>query len=82
MSKKTFYVVQPFEVGRRGAIRVGTPIEARSAIDAERIARRMSLSKVAVIAFSNEVDLDSGDSDLPIIIVSFGQVPEGVLESV
>ncbi|GAB4071787.1 hypothetical protein KHC28_00475 [Ancylobacter sonchi] len=80
MAKKTFYVVQPFEAGKRGAIKVGAQMEARSAHDAERIARRLSLVKLGVIAFSVDVDPESGDADSPILIASFGQVPDGALD--
>ena len=80
MTKKTFYVVQPFEAGRRGAIKAGIPMEVRSAADAERVARRISLVKLGAIAFSTDVEPESGDADPPVLIASFGQVPEAVLE--
>ncbi|MDR6953821.1 hypothetical protein J2X65_003184 [Ancylobacter sp. 3268] len=79
MSKKTFYVVQPFETGKRGAIKAGIPMEVRSAEDAERVARRLSLVKLGAVAFSREVDHESDDADEPILIASFGKVPEGML---
>lgn len=82
MAKKTFYVVQPFEDGRRGALKSGTPMEVRSAADAERIARRMSLVKRGAIAFSTEVEPESGEVDPPVLIACFGEVPEGVLDAV
>ncbi|WP_281418555.1 hypothetical protein [Ancylobacter oerskovii] len=32
-------------------------------------------------AFSRDVDPESDDADEPVLIASFGQVPEGVLEA-
>ncbi len=51
MTKKTFYVVQPFEAGKRGRIRAGIPMEARSAEDADRKAKRFGLVKVGASPF-------------------------------
>ena len=82
MTKKTFYVVQPFEAGKRGRVTAGVPMEVRSAADAERVARRMSLVKLGAIAFSTDVEPESGDADPPVLIASFGAVPDGVLEPV
>lgn len=81
MTKKTFYVVQPFEAGKRGAIKAGIPMEVRNAADAERIARRMSTAKLGAIAFSTDVEPESGDADPPVLIASFGQIPDSVLEA-
>ncbi|MDF2809354.1 MAG: hypothetical protein K0S56_385 [Microvirga sp.] len=80
MTKKTFYVVQPFEAGKRGRIKAGIPMEVRSAEDAERVAKRLSLVKAGAIAFSTEVEPESGDAEPPVLIASYGEVPEGMLE--
>jgi len=80
MAKKTMFVVQPFEAGRRGMVVPGIPMEVRDAEDAERVARRMSLVKLGAIAFSTKVETESGDAEPPVLIASFGAVPEGVLE--
>ncbi len=53
MTKKTFYVVQPFEAQKRGRIKAGIPMEARDAEDADRKAKRFSLVKAGAIAFFN-----------------------------
>lgn len=82
MAKHTFFVVQPFEAGKRGAIKAGIPMEVRNAADAERMARRISLTKPGAIAFSTDVEPESGDADPPVLIAAFGQVPDGVLEPV
>lgn len=81
MAKKTFYAVQPFEAGKRGRIKAGVPMEARTAADAERIAKRISLVVAGAIAFSRDVDPESDDADPPVLIASFGEVPDGVLDA-
>lgn len=81
MAKKTFYVVQPFTSGRRGALVAGQAREARSAADAERIAERLAGMAAGVIAFSRDVDPEFGDADPPVLIASFGQIPDGVMDA-
>lgn len=81
MSKKTFFVVQPFEAAKRGRIKAGIPMEARSAADADRVAKRLSLVKAGAIAFSTEVEAESGDAEPPVLIASYGAVPDGVLDA-
>ena len=81
MAKKTFYVVQPFTAGRRGALKAGQAREARSAADAERMAERLAAMAAGAVAFSREVDPEFGDADPPVLIASFGQVPDGVMDA-
>lgn len=81
MAKKTFYVVQPFELGKHGALKAGAAMEVRTAADAERVARRMAIVKAGAVAFSREVDPDSDDADPPVLIASFGQVPDETPEA-
>ena len=79
MAKKTFFVVQPYELGKRGALKAGVPMEVRTAGDAVRVAKRMALVKSGVVAFSREVDPETDDTEDPVIIASFGAVPDGEL---
>lgn len=81
MAKKTFFVVQPFELGKRGVLKAVRPMEARSADDAERIARRLAIAKAGAIAFSRDVDPEFDDADPPVLIARFGQVPDDVLDA-
>ncbi|MDR6955787.1 hypothetical protein J2X65_005170 [Ancylobacter sp. 3268] len=78
MNKKTFYVVQAYETGKRGVISVGTPIEARTSEDATRIAKRLSIIRLGAVAFSRDTGSDEKSLGKPIIIASFGRVPEAV----
>lgn len=79
MAKKMFFVVQPYELGKRGALKAGVPMEVRTAGDAVRVAKRMALVKSGVVAFSREVDPETDDTEDPVIIASFGAVPDGEL---
>lgn len=81
MAKKTFYVVQPYIAGKRGALVAGAAVEARTAEDARSRAERMAASKAGAIAFSREVDPESDDADPPVLIACYGRVPEGVMET-
>ncbi|MFG1260070.1 hypothetical protein V5F79_22340 [Xanthobacter flavus] len=81
MAKKTFYVVQPYELGKRGVLKAGVPMEVRTAGDAMRVAKRMALVKAGAVAFSRAVDPETEDSDEPVLIGSFGAVPDGVLDA-
>jgi len=79
MTKETFYVVQPFEAGKRGKMKAGVPMEVRSAADADRVAKRMSMDKLGAIAFSADVEPESGDAEPPVLIATYGEVPDGAL---
>lgn len=81
MAKKTFYVVQPYELGKRGALKAGVPLEVRTADDAMRVAKRMALVKAGAVAFSRAVDPETEDAEEPVLIASFGAVPDGVLDA-
>ncbi|MDI4663016.1 hypothetical protein K9U40_01490 [Xanthobacter autotrophicus] len=80
MAKKTFYVVQPFELGKRGALKAAPAMEVRTSADAERIARRLAIVKAGAVAFSRDVDPESDDADPPVLIARFGQVPDEAME--
>lgn len=80
MAKTVFFVVQPFVMGRRGALVAGSAREARNAAEAERIAQRMAGMTAGAIAFSRAVDPDSDDAGPPALIATFGRVPEEALE--
>lgn len=82
MAKKTFYVVQPYELGKRGALKAGVPMEVRSADDAERVARRMATVKAGAVAFSRAVDPEFDDADEPVLIGRFGSTPDDASNAV
>lgn len=80
MTRKTFYVVQPYVLGKRGALKAGQAREARNAADAERLAQRLAVMGAGAIAFSREVDPDSDDAEPPVLIASYGRVPDEAME--
>lgn len=82
MAKKTLYVVQPYELGKRGALKAGVPLEVRTADDAMRVAERMALVKAGAVAFSRAVDAESEDADEPELIGRFGTTPDEALNAV
>ncbi|WP_428031523.1 hypothetical protein [Ancylobacter sp.] len=80
MAKKTFFVVQPFEKAKGRRLKAGIPMEVRDAEEASRKAERMSLIKAGAVAFSTEVEMESGDAEPPVLIATYGEVPDGGLE--
>lgn len=81
MSKKTFFVVQPFEKAKGKKLKAGIPMEVRDAEEASRKAERVSLVKAGAIAFSTEVEIETGDAEPPVLIASYGEVPEDAIEA-
>lgn len=78
---KIYYVVQPFEAGVRNRLRMCAPIqvkdEERALMTGDEIARR----KAGAIVYAQSVDPDLGDVGDPIVLGTFGVVPEEALAS-
>lgn len=74
MSKITYFVVQPFEVSKRGRAVPATPIQAQSAAQAMRMAERLA-AKGGAVAFSRTGDPETGDFDDAVVLASIGEVP-------
>lgn len=72
----THYVVQGYRKGARGKLRPDEPRIARDLNHCQVLAERVAQSRDAVIAFSRTGDIDTGDFDDPVIIATFGDVPE------
>ncbi len=78
MSQTTYYVVQPFELDKKGHL-VPKPAQQVPGRDiAIRRAKRLA-EKGGAIAFSRTGDLSSGDFDDAVVLGQFGLVPEDVL---
>lgn len=73
----TYFVVQSFERGKKGALVSDQPVEAQGYEHAMRMAERLSRFKAAVIAFSRTGDPATGDFEDAVIIASFGNLAEG-----
>lgn len=73
--KTTYFAVQSFIPGRRGAFSPSVAVECLSAMAADRIARRLALEKGGAVAFSRVADPEVGVYDDAIIIAFYGEVP-------
>jgi hypothetical protein len=71
----TYFVVQTFQQGKRGAFLPDNPEQVSTKGQAERTAERLSRRSAGVIAFSRTGDPDTGDWDEAVIIAEFGTVP-------
>ena len=75
----TMYLVQGYR--QKGRQLVGDqPQAARSADAAMALAERMGTSRAGVIAYSQEVDVETDTYDEPRVLVRLGTLPEGLLE--
>lgn len=74
----THYVVQAYRKGKRGKIEAEEPKIARDENNCRVMAERLSLTRLAVIAFSRTGDPDTGDFDDPVILAKHGDVPDFV----
>ncbi len=82
MAKKIFYVVQPYDAAKRGnGLKAGTAMEVATEAEARRKAERLAQSRAGAIAFSRAVDPDSDDAEPPVLLASFGRVPEDLFDA-
>jgi hypothetical protein len=77
----TYFVVQPFQTGKRGSLLADIPMQATSKEHAERMAERMSRTKAGVVAFSRAGDPTTGEYEDAQIIAVYGSVPSEVAET-
>jgi hypothetical protein len=76
MARETAYIVQAFDAGKGGRLKPDSPIACKSAAVALRMAERLALSKLAVVAFSSTGDPEIGDyDDEPTVFFRKGQLP-------
>lgn len=75
MSKITYFVVQPFEISKRGRPVAGSPVQAQSAGQAMRMAERIA-AKGGAIAFSRTGDPETGDFEDAVVLGQFGEIAE------
>jgi hypothetical protein len=72
----TWFVVQAYRKGRRGALTPEEPKMARNEANCLAMAERLAITRPAVVAFKRKGDPDTGDFDDPVILATFGDVPE------
>lgn len=72
---ETIHVVQPFERVRNG-LKPGHVLQFKTADEAARRAERLADKHAGIIAYSMDVDEDSGDYGTPRVLFKSGDVPE------
>jgi hypothetical protein len=76
MSMQTYFVVQPYQETKRGAL---VALPALSATDGDHALRLIAQQKevaAGVIAFSRRCDPDTGDYEDAVVLSSWGRVPD------
>ncbi len=76
MARVTTYVIQAFNAGKGGGLKPDSPIVCKSESGALRTAEGLTLSKLAVVAFSSTGDPEIGDyDDKPTVLFRKGELP-------
>jgi hypothetical protein len=76
----TVFVVQSFTRGGRGSLRPDVPVQVQSTSHAIRMAERLSVTKVLVVAFRRDGDTATGEFDDPVLIAALGDVPDEIAQ--
>ncbi len=72
---ETIHVVQPFDHGKKGLV-AGAVLQFKTADEATRKAGRLADKHAGILAYSMDVDEDTGDYSTPIILFKSGEVPD------
>ena len=72
---ETIHVVQPFDQGAKGLV-AGAVLQFSTAEEAARRAARLADKHAGIIAYSMEVDEDTGDYSTPNVLFKSGDVPD------
>jgi len=81
MASETTYIVQPFQLSKKGRLERGQAEKAKDEQAALRKAERMMQTKVGVIVLREEVDAAADMYGTPIVVAQFGRIPEGLVEA-
>ena len=77
MARETAYIVQAYIAGKGGRLAPDRPIACKTSDAALRTARRLTQTKLGVVAFSSSGDQDLGEyDDEPTLIFKAGRIPE------
>lgn len=76
----TYFVVQSFTLGSRGALIADDPVEATGAEHARRLAERLAATKIGVVAFSRSGDLGTGEFEDATVLYMSGDLPMEIQE--
>lgn len=75
----TAYLVQGFNL--KGSKLVADPVRpCKTEAIAIATAERLAPVRAGVVAFSQEVDLDTDTYDTPIVLLEIGRIPPGLFE--
>ncbi|HEV7309580.1 hypothetical protein [Ensifer sp.] len=77
----TYFVVQSFTLGSKGAFLADIPLQATGPDHALRLAERLAATKVGVIAFSRSGDLATGEFEDATVLFMSGDLPSDVAEA-
>ena len=72
---ETIHVVQPFDQGKQGLV-PGQVSQYKHADEAARRAERLADKHAGIIAYSMDVDEESGEYGKPRVLFKSGDVPE------
>ena len=72
---ETIHVVQPFDRVKNG-LKPGQVLQFKTADEAARRARLMADKHAGIVAYSMDVDEESGDYGAPLVLFQSGEVPE------
>jgi hypothetical protein len=76
VARETIFIVQSFCAGRGRGLKAEQAVPCKTAEAARRMAERLSLTKLGVVAFSTSADAELGDfDDQPIVLFKAGQLP-------
>jgi hypothetical protein len=76
----TYFVVQSFQLGKKGVLIPDEPFEASSARAAQGAAARLAIAKAGALAFAKSGDPATGDYEDAIILCTHGLVPGDLME--
>lgn len=77
MTRETVYIVQAYIAGKNGRLAADRLIPCKTLEAARRTARRLTETKLGVVAFSSSGDQELGDyDDEPSLIFKAGRLPE------
>lgn len=78
----TYYVVQPYILGKKGMLIADRPRQATDLNHCKILAERASHSAECVVAFSRKGEPEFGDWEDAVIVAQYGAVPDEILEMV
>lgn len=77
----TYYVVQSFQVGRKGILIPDEPREVPTARGAVAVAERLASERAGAFAFAKSGDPSTGEYEDAVLLCTFGLVPAEALEA-